>query len=271
MKKICFFILLLIMASFLWKDNVMTLQAQEKIPVGKQILCDIELPASTSFWNGKIADLGIDRPLHKTEKEKINYWLFIPKDNRAKTDKGFPLLLFLHGAGEVGPDPTKVKMHGPTKLVETRQAEHWPFITLSPQAPGGKYWSPAQLLLLLDAVEAKYPVDKSRVYVTGLSMGGFGTWMLIKRAPERFAAAAPVCGGGDTTNMDKIINIPIAVFHGDADSAVDPQYSRDLVAAYRKAGGKNIDLTMYMNVNHDSWTQTYNNPKFYEWLLQQKK
>ena len=247
--------------------------AQEQPAPGKQVLQKIELPESTSDWNWKeegVSTLGRIRSLDESQKETVSYWLFLPEEESAKTEAGFPLLLFLHGAGERGSNPEAVKMHGPPKLVETEKGKSWPFITVSPQCPDGMHWSPMQLLRLLDSIEAQYPVDPSRVYVTGLSMGGFGTYMLIDSAPERFAAGMPLCGGYDPERAKRMTKTPIWAFHGDADGAVPIEMDRVIVEAIQKAGG-NIQFTVYPGVQHDCWTQTYNNPDVYAWLLKQHR
>jgi predicted peptidase len=125
------------------------------------------------------------------------------------------------------------------------------------------------LELLKDIIE-KQPIDIKRVYVTGLSMGGFGTWDIVQRIPELFAAAIPICGGGDTTMADTIKNIPIWAFHGDMDSVVPPKYTRNMIAAIKRYGG-NPKYTEYKGVNHDSWSRTYKNPNVLEWMFLQTK
>ena len=121
----------------------------------------------------------------------------------------------------------------------------------------------------LDQLIAKKPIDTRRIYLTGLSMGGYGTWDLIARQPERFAAAIPICGGGDPATAERIKHIPLWVFHGDADSAVKVSRSRDMVAALKQAGGE-PKYTEYEGVGHDSWTRTYKSPEIYEWLFSQR-
>ncbi|MDO5580655.1 MAG: prolyl oligopeptidase family serine peptidase [Planctomycetia bacterium] len=244
---------------------------QGKDVPGKLILKEIALPASTSFWNSRIRNLGEYKPTLSGEKELLQYWLFLPKDESAKSADGFPLMIFLHGAGERGNNPELVKKHGPPKLLAKGAADHWKFLTVAPQCPDGKYWSPDQILAFLDELILRYPIDQNRIYITGISMGGFATWMLLNKAPERFAAAVPICGGGQLDHPEKVVSIPIRIFHGDADSVVSPQFSRDFFDAIQKAGGKKVELTLYKNVGHDSWTRTYANPDLYEWLLQQKK
>jgi predicted peptidase len=197
----------------------------------------------------------------------LKYLLFLPADYE-KAEKPFPLILFLHGAGERGDDLSKVKKHGPPKIVETKK--DFPFIVVSPQAPLRGGWQNKSLLALLDEIEGKYKVDKDRVYLTGLSMGGYGTWRLAAAAPERFAAIVPICGGGDPKSAEKLKGLPIWVFHGAKDNAVPLKRSEDMVKALKDAGHE-VKFTIYPNAGHDSWTETYNNPELYKWLLSHKR
>jgi predicted peptidase len=181
-------------------------------------------------------------------------------------------LLFLHGAGERGSEPAdiaKVKIHGPPRLLGNPEfAKSFPCMTVSPQCKNGFAWSPAQLMLLLDHIEKNYKVDKTRVYVTGLSMGGFGTWMCLNESPKRFAAAAPICGGAKIEWAEKLTDIPIWVFHGDKDPVVPIDLSKGMVEAIKKADGKKILLSVYEGEGHDSWSRTYNNQMLFDWIFQ---
>jgi len=205
-----------------------------------------------------------------TKKVSLKYLLYLPKGYGEKKDQKWPLILFLHGAGERGDDLNLVKKHGPPKLVD--QGKEFPFLVVSPQCPTSSWW-PEQidaLIALLDEVQSKYAIDADRVYVTGLSMGGFGTWSLATRYPERFAAIAPICGGGDRYLAGRLKNVPVWAFHGAKDPTVPVQASKDMVEALRKAGG-DVQLTIYPEAQHDSWTETYNNPKLYEWFLSHRR
>jgi predicted peptidase len=205
-----------------------------------------------------------------TKKVSLGYLLHLPKDYGEKKDPKWPLILFLHGAGERGSDLSLVKKHGPPKLID--QGKEFPFIVVSPQCPANSWW-PEQvdaLTALLDEIQSKYAVDAERVYLTGLSMGGFGTWTLATRYPERFAALAPICGGGDRYLVSRLKNVPVWVFHGEKDPVVPVQASRDMVEALKRAGG-NVQFTVYPEAQHDSWTETYNNPKLYEWFLSHRR
>ncbi len=199
-------------------------------------------------------------------KVELQYLIYLPKNYEISGEQ-FPLLLFLHGAGERGNDIELVKRHGPPKLVE--EGKEFPFIIVSPQCPEGTRWNYQTLALtaLLDEIESKYRVDKNRIYVTGLSMGGQGTWTLALTKPNRFAAIAPVCGWTDSWEVCKISHIPTWVFHGAKDNVVPVSESQEMVKALENCGAKEIKLTIYPEANHDSWTETYNNPELYNWLL----
>lgn len=223
--------------------SLATLEAGEKAESGKQAAAEL---------NTKI-------PV------KMNYLLYLPKDYDQK--EKWPLVLFLHGAGERGDNLDLVTVHGPPKLV--KNGKDFPFILVSPQCPKDQLWQPVELTALLDDIEKKYKVDKDRIYVTGLSMGGFGTWSLAAYTPNRFAALVPICGGGEKFWVKKIKHVPIWVFHGAKDGAVPLERSQVLVDVLKKADA-DVTFTVYPDAGHDSWTETYNNPKVYEWLLEQK-
>ncbi|MGH7136708.1 MAG: prolyl oligopeptidase family serine peptidase [Pirellulales bacterium] len=199
-------------------------------------------------------------------KVKLNYLVFLP-DDYEKSDKKWPLILFLHGAGESGDDLSKVKKHGPPKIVETKT--DFPFIVVSPQS-AGRGWNADALKALLDKVVGDYRVDRDRVYLTGLSMGGFGTWTLAAAYPEYFAAIAPVCGGGNPADAKKVKDLPIWVFHGAKDDAVPLRRSEDMVNALNDVGA-DVKFTVYPDAGHDSWTETYDNPELYKWFLSHKR
>jgi predicted peptidase len=211
-----------------------------------------------------------------TQKLRADYLLFLPQGYDVKGPRRWPLILFLHGIGERGKDPWLVKKHGPPKVAE--KMTHFPFIVVSPQCAPGEWWSSEALEALLDQVAAKYRVDADRVYLTGLSMGGFGAFALALQAPERFAAVAPICGGGnpftahafDARRKAVLAALPFWVFHGDKDTAVPIEESERMVKALRKFGCV-VDFTVYPGVGHDSWTETYNQPRLYEWFLEHQR
>jgi predicted peptidase len=229
--------------------------------------CYFILVAAMLFSSNANADPGSQtaQKLDAQRQIQMDYLLYLPDDYESK--ESWPLMLFLHGAGERGNDLELVKKHGPPKLAAAGKS--FPFIIVSPQCPQDLSWEPVELSTLLDSIAEKYKVDENRVYVTGLSMGGFGTWRLAAYSPERFAAIAPICGGGEPFWAKSYRNLPTWVFHGALDSVVPLHRSEEMVAAMKKA---NVPpkFTVYPDANHDSWTQTYDNPLLYEWMLSQK-
>jgi predicted peptidase len=204
--------------------------------------------------------------LHRAVKVTMKYLLYLPKDYGRKDS--WPLMLFLHGAGERGDNLELVKKHGPPKLIEA--GKDFPFIVVSPQCPQGRWWEPVELATLLDEIVEKQKVDKDRIYVTGLSMGGFGTWSLAAYQPRRFAAIVPICGGGEPLVTMLLAHVPAWVFHGGKDPVVPLERSEKMVEALKKNGG-NVKFTVYPEAGHDSWSEAYDDPQLYEWLLQQKR
>jgi predicted peptidase len=192
----------------------------------------------------------------------VHYLLYLPEGYDGVGE--WPLLLFLHGAGERGDDLDLVAVHGPPRLI--REGQVLPFIVASPQLPTGQYWQSGTLHALLDDLVARYRVDPARVYVTGLSLGGYGAWALAMDRPSRFAALAPVCGGGDVTRICRLRDMPIWTFHGAQDTVIPLRRSEELVKALEACGG-DARLTVYPEAGHDAWTETYANPALYEWLL----
>ncbi|MCX7009947.1 MAG: prolyl oligopeptidase family serine peptidase [Kiritimatiellaeota bacterium] len=204
-------------------------------------------------------------------KIELKYLLYLPEDY-AQSKKKWPLILFLHGAGERGDDVQVVAKHGPPKLVAA--GKQLPFIIVSPQCPQRDWWSNdlqiAALDGLLKEIVSNYRVDTDRLYLTGLSMGGFGSWKLATEYPTRFAAVAPICGKGDPTKAKLIKDLPIWVFHGAKDPVVPIANSKDMVDALKQCGS-DVKFTIYPDAQHDSWTETYNNPELYTWFLQHKR
>ncbi|MDZ8052987.1 MAG: prolyl oligopeptidase family serine peptidase [Aulosira sp. ZfuVER01] len=200
-----------------------------------------------------------------TQTNSYNYLLFLPQNYEEQ--QSHPMILFLHGAGEKGDNLNWVKRHGVARIVEEQL--DFPFVVASPQCPQREHWDVYRLNVLLDEVIHNYRVDLQRIYLTGLSMGGYGTWHLAISQPQRFAAIAPICGGGDSKQAYKIKHLPIWVFHGARDRVVAINESEEMVRAL-EAIGSNIKFTIYPEAEHDSWTQTYSNPALYEWFLQHR-
>jgi predicted peptidase len=201
--------------------------------------------------------------------------------------KTYPLVLFLHGAGERGTNNAAQIKHGVTAILEGARKLGEPCFLIAPQCPPNGWWAPINrktmqadpagkpvlldaLLALTEEVTKTQPIDSKRFYVTGLSMGGFGTWSLLARVPDKIAAAIPICGGGDPAQAAKFKDVPIWAFHGEADPTVPVKNTKDMIAALEQAGGK-PKATYYPNVQHDSWTQTYADPAVIKWLFAQRQ
>jgi len=231
---------------------------------------------TTLAMSARAAETGfVDKTYKDPSGTEYKYVLFVPHDYKKGTPT--PTILFLHGAGETkGGKKMPVEVGLGPAIKKREKSFH--FITIIPQAPvrgwqaGGQ--SAKMALGILEAVEKEYTVDPKRVYLTGLSMGGFGTWSLAAEMPDKWAAIVPICGGvrGNTQKevAEKIKDIPTWVFHGDKDPAVPVQQSRDMVAALKAAGG-HPKYDEYPGVAHDSWVKAYDTDELYTWLLEQKK
>lgn len=200
------------------------------------------------------------------QKKELNYLLYTPKELKERK----PLIIFLHGSGEKGNNIEKLKVHGPFKYLKNKEIDAF---VLAPQCPENEYWNSEVLYQLILRIQKENNIDPNRVYLTGLSMGAWGAWNLAFEHPEMFAALVPIAGFVDRIPMIencKIDKIPIKIFHGLLDDVVDVNYS---IAIYKKLQkcNPNIELTIFDNANHDSWTRVYDDPDIYEWMLKQKK
>lgn len=215
---------------------------------------------------------------------RLDYLLHVPRG--VAPEEGFPLVLFLHGAGERGSDLWKVAVQGPPAMLGSH-TQLQRCIVVSPQCPEDWWWDSVTLKQLLDEVIATQKVDSGRIYLTGLSMGGYGSWHMLTSYPGLFAAAIPICGGGDPNRyktegaedwipvtfdearLRLIRSRPIWVFHGAKDKAVPLTESERLVAKLKSLGSP-VRFTVYPNAGHDSWSATYANPAIWNWLLSQR-
>ncbi len=222
----------------------------------------MEPPTTPGEHNRRFKTGSITRPA-------LKYHLFLPDDYGRVPARQWPLIVHLHGIGERGKDLSRVKIHGHNKIVTPRPG--FPFILVSPLCPDHTDWNKhlAALDGLLDEVMADYAVDTTRVYLTGLSMGGNGAWQLALEYPERFAALAPVCGWSEPERAARLKDLPIWAFQGALDSVVPVSGSEEMVAAVNQAGGQ-ARVTIYPVLHHDSWTMTYANDELFEWFLEQR-
>lgn len=202
-------------------------------------------------------------------------------------ERTFPLVLFLHGAGERGIDNEKQIIHINKLFLDSANMSNYPAFVIAPQCPENKRWvevdwsakshiiplepswAMKNVMKLIDSLIELYPIDTTRIYVTGVSMGGYGTWDIISRDPEKFAAAIPICGGADENMAAKIKNIPVWVFHGSNDKVVPVSRARNMVNAIRQAGG-HPKYTEYKGVGHGSWVKAYKEKDLLRWLFDQK-
>lgn len=195
----------------------------------------------------------------------VKYVLYVPADYDPA--RPWPLILFLHGAGERGDDGLQPLGIGVGTAVMQSPAR-WPFLLLFPQCPTGVNWSSQEetLLAILDKTRQEYRVDTDHMYLTGISMGGYGTWSFGARHPELFAALAPICAGGDPESVSPLQGKPIWAFHGDQDGAVTPDKGQAMVDA-ALAAGADVKMTMYPDVGHNSWDKAYREEGLADWFL----
>lgn len=200
------------------------------------------------------------------EKHELGYALQVPANDKEKK----PLIVFLHGSGEKGNDIEKVKIHGPFKYLKTHKLDAY---VLAPQCPDNEYWDSEVLYRLILKIQKENSIDGNRIYLTGLSMGGWGVWNLAYAHPKMFAALVPIAGFVDRVPIIegcKIKNIPIRIFHGLLDDVVNVDYS---IAIYKKlkACDADVELTIFDDAAHDCWSKVYDNQEIYDWMFKQIK
>ena len=196
------------------------------------------------------------------------YVEYLPKDY--DPTKEYPLVMFLHGAGERVQDPHQAMFHGYMKYVR-EQGKEYPFIFIAPQCIGNAYWGSytESLSAFLDYILETYAVDRKRVYLTGLSMGGTGTWMFAMARPNTFAAIMPVCGSGIYWNVANLLKTPIYMVHGDCDTCVPISNSVEMLTSINSRGG-NAKLKICYGVGHDAWNYAYTDDALLDWMLSQR-
>ena len=215
----------------------------------------------------------VDRVFKDADGKEHKYVLFVPHDY--KGDREYPLILFLHGAGEREGGKKMPAEVGIGPAVK-KQEKTFPFFVVIPRCgpPPLHNWQATgedakRAVAMVDDVQKAYKIDSKRLYLTGLSMGGFGTWSLAAAHPDKWAAIVPVCGRGDAKTAEKIKHIPCWCFHGDADTAVKVDFSREMIKALKEAGGS-PRYDEYKGVGHNSWDKAYGTAELYEWLLKQR-
>lgn len=244
------------------------------------------LIASLMTTSAALAAMPEAREWRAPDGSSVKYRWSAP--NPVEPGKTYPLVLFLHGAGERGDDNTAQLKHGVIPIIEGTRKLGKPVFLIAPQCPADLWWSPVDptrtrlsaadqpnslleaVLALVTEIQKTHPVDPKYFHVTGISMGGFGTWDLLGRAPDRIASAVPICGGGAPLHAVRFKDVPVWAFHGEADDVVPASATSDMIEALEKAGGK-PKVTYYPETGHDSWTHTYENLELLRWILQQAK
>lgn len=239
------------------------------------------------------AQIAFEKHVFKNHENELPYRMLQPKN--FDSNQKYPLLLFLHGAGERGNDNEKQLIHGGNLFLSAIQSDQYPSFMVFPQCPTEDYWGNADItrsegkidikfknggeptpsleavLALLDSMVQLPFIDKDRIYVGGLSMGGMGTFELCYRRPDLFAAAFPICGGGHPESVKLYASkFPIWIFHGEDDNVVSAEFSKTMVDVL-KAEGANPRFSLYPGVNHNSWDNAFAEPDFLEWIFSQKK
>lgn len=200
---------------------------------------------------------------------KLEYLQYLPEGYGESDTARFPLVIFLHGAGERGKDLSLIKKHGPPKVA---MKDHgFPFILAAPQCPTDRWWDPNEVIALTRHLSKTLQVDPKRIHLTGISMGGFGTWACLSQEPELYASGIPICGGGDPNNAPILKNIPIWAFHGEKDDVVPVAKTREMEEAILKSGGHKFRSTYYPEEMHESWNPAYANPAIFAWMMLQSR
>ncbi len=202
-------------------------------------------------------------------KSFFNYLLFLPKGY--DQSKKYPLMFFLHGAGERGSDLTKLKVHSIPKIFDNEV--DYQAIVISPQCPDGQTWNSnieSLRKFIFEMIEL-YNADKSAVSITGISMGGFGTWQTIMDCPDLFSCAAPICAGGLSWRAGVLSSLPIRIYHGELDQVVDPFYSKDIYRVLKNNNAKDVELFLYPEVGHNVWDNAYEQTDLISWLISKRK
>ena len=200
------------------------------------------------------------------QKHEMGYALHIP----ANTKETKPLIIFLHGSGEKGTDIGKVKIHGPFKYIKNHELDAY---ILAPQCPENEEWNNEVLYRLILKIQKENNIDPNRIYLTGLSLGGWGTWNLAFAHPDMFAAIVPISGFVDLIQLEqacKIATIPTRIFHGLLDDVVNPDYAITIYKELKKCNA-NVELTIFDDAGHDSWSRVYDNQEIYDWMFKQIK
>ncbi len=237
-----------------------------------------DMPDSTLFT----------RHQHIDGADTIPYLLYT-SDKAASSDTLPALVVFLHGAGERGNDNYQQLRHCVRFFIHDSVSQHYPFLLLLPQCPEDQRWVntdwrlPAHKMeaeptaqmrtvkAIIDSLKRAHAIDTSRIYICGISMGGFGTWDALQRYPETFAAAIAICGGGDPAYASRIKNIPLYIFHGERDKLVKPIRSSQMYRALKRLHSKDLHYINYADLGHFCWDKAFSTPGIFQWLFSKQK
>lgn len=228
------------------------------------------------------------KKLYIHKGDTLRYRIMYPENY--DQSKSYPLVIFLHGSGERGNDNEKQLVHGASLFASAENRKNFPAIVVFPQCPENGFWAPVswennkfgyvnttkptepmQLVIrLIRDLKKTEAIDSKRIYVSGLSMGGMGTFDLICRLPKMFAAAVPICGGVNIERLNKIKNMPVRIYHGEADNLVPPAHSKDAYNKLKAEGAQQVELILFPGVGHDSWTSAFAAPDFLSWIFSKK-
>lgn len=222
--------------------------------------------------NTPVPGAQVEMKLKVADGAVVDYLLYLPKTFKVNGPKKFGLMIFLHGSGESEGPLSIVANWGPPMMAA--RGDDLPWVIVSPQCPKEDEWESdiqqKRIAELLDSVVENHNIDEKKIYLTGLSMGGCGCWRMAADHPNRFAAVAPICGGGDPADAEKLKDVRIWAFHGDQDSAAPFQNSVEMVTAIKAAGGKSIRFTSFEHIGHNCWSATYATPELYKWMEKQE-
>jgi predicted peptidase len=222
---------------------------------------------------GPAASFPVGESIHRLRlrgvgADHLNYLIYIPPSYARAPKIRYPLIVYLHGTEQRGDNPERLREVARMTVVDANAT--LPFIAVFPQCPSNAYWAPGPLKAMIDSLEQALRVDTDRIYLTGFSLGGYGTWQTAAALPDLFAAIAPLCGMSDIPDVPRLRDIPVWAFHGALDQNVPLAESEKMTEALRSAGG-NVRLTVYPQFAHEIWAITYRDSRLYLWFLAQKR
>lgn len=234
----------------------------------KTILFSVIISPALAAAEKPLPGTQVEQSLKLKSATSIPYLLYLPGGIDTKKPKKWPVILFLHGRGESRGPLSIVAKWGPPRMAA--RGDNLPYIIISPQCPADQRWTSlgqmTGVLELLGHIIKSFPVDTNRIYLTGLSMGGYGCWKIAAENSKLFAAVAPICGAGNPEDGEKLKDLPVWAFHGTEDGAVPYQRSVEMIEAIHKAGGRKARFTTLKHVGHNSWSAAYATPELYEWF-----